>query len=307
VSTFARAGYVRFATLLAVALALLLSGVVVGAAGGPLIMGTANSAGTTNTSLTTSSTGTALLVTQTGTGTALRGVAANGIAGFFSSANGSGVSGVVAANNKYGVYGGNDAATFGGGAAVRADGKQNNGVVATTANAAADALRGVNTGGGQALDLVVNAGVAPMTVNSDTKVADLNADLLDGMDSAQFIQGLGVSAASAVSMSAGNDASVGGAAYGFTAKYFCPISLASDGSVTFHNSTANVMNVFYDNGLAGPVYNSLAGGGDLSIPTAAIGEGLTIQFQGTWIGTVWLFSVHRATDCHMQAQWIVRN
>jgi hypothetical protein len=189
VSIFENARSVRLATLLAIALALLVSGVVGGAAGAALIMGAANSAGTSNTSLTTTSTGTALLTTQNGTGTALRGVASNGIAGFFTSANGSGVSGVVAANTKYGVYGGNDAATFGGGAAIRASGQQNNGVVATTANAAADAVRAINTGGGQALDLVVNADVPPMSVNSNTKVVNLHADLFDGLDYDDILQG----------------------------------------------------------------------------------------------------------------------
>jgi hypothetical protein len=68
------------------------------ASGGSLVMGASNSAGTSNTSLTTDSTGTALLVTQTGAGTALRGsaTAVSGIAGFFTSANGPGVSGVTA-------------------------------------------------------------------------------------------------------------------------------------------------------------------------------------------------------------------
>ena len=75
----------RFATLLAVGLALLVSGVVAGAAGGNFILGQSNSAGTSNTSLTTSSTGNALLVTQNGTGTAIRGStgSGSGIAGFF--------------------------------------------------------------------------------------------------------------------------------------------------------------------------------------------------------------------------------
>ena len=50
------------------------------ASGGSLVMGAANSAGTTNTSLTTASTGTALLVTQTGAGTALRGSATAALA-----------------------------------------------------------------------------------------------------------------------------------------------------------------------------------------------------------------------------------
>jgi hypothetical protein len=48
-----------------------------------------------------------------------------------------------------------------------------------------------NTGGGPALKAVVNPGAAPLTVNSSTKVANLNADQLDGMSSSQFVQGGG--------------------------------------------------------------------------------------------------------------------
>ena len=44
-----------------------------------------------------------------------------------------------------------------------------------------------NTGGGTAAAFVANAGVAPFTVNSSTKVANLNADRLDGLDSTAFL------------------------------------------------------------------------------------------------------------------------
>jgi hypothetical protein len=135
----------RFASLVAIGLALLVSGVVTGAAGGNFILGQANSAGTSNTSLTTSSTGNALLVTQNGTGTAIRGStgSGSGIAGFFTSGSGSGVSGVVGAENSYGVYAGNDSANEGTGAAMRVNGKQNEGVIATSDDT--NALRGVVT------------------------------------------------------------------------------------------------------------------------------------------------------------------
>lgn len=68
------------------------------AAGQPLVMGAANSAGTANTSLAAASSGTALLVTQTGTGTALRGsaVGAGSIAGFFTANSGTGHALVIA-------------------------------------------------------------------------------------------------------------------------------------------------------------------------------------------------------------------
>ncbi len=104
------------------------------AAGGPVIMGAANSAGTTNTSLTTSSSGTALLVTQNGSGTALRGsaVGAGSIAGFFTANNGTGISGVTGNPNSFGAFAQNNGAS-GTGAALRANGGQNHGVNASTA------------------------------------------------------------------------------------------------------------------------------------------------------------------------------
>ena len=43
-----------------------------------------------------------------------------------------------------------------------------------------------NTGSGTALNLIGGAGAAPFRVNSNTKVASLNADFLDGLDSTGF-------------------------------------------------------------------------------------------------------------------------
>jgi hypothetical protein len=123
------------------------------AAGDPLLIGnTANTAGTANTTLATTSSGTALLVTQNGTGTALRGsaVGAGSIAGFFTAANGTGISGVTAKSSGYGVFGSNDG-DYGGlstGAGVRANGKNNHGLVATTDNGGANAVRATNAGVG---------------------------------------------------------------------------------------------------------------------------------------------------------------
>jgi hypothetical protein len=45
--------------------------------------------------------------------------------------------------------------------------------------------------GSTALDLEVASGMAPMNVNSSTKVTTLNADLLDGKNSTAFVQGDG--------------------------------------------------------------------------------------------------------------------
>ncbi len=136
----------RLVFLVAIGLALLFSGVVTSAAGGNFILGQANSAGTSNTSLTTSSDGNALLVAQNGPGAAIRGSTGSGagVAGFFSSGSGSGVVGVVANKNSYGVYAANDGVTSGAGAALRANGKQNEGIIATSDQT--NAVRGVVTG-----------------------------------------------------------------------------------------------------------------------------------------------------------------
>jgi hypothetical protein len=118
------------------------------AAGGPVILGAANDAGTTNTSLTTSSTGTAMLVTQNGTGTALRGsaVGAGSIAGFFTANNGTGISGVTGASGSYGVFAQNNGAA-GAAGALRASGGNNHGIVATTAGSpAANAVKAIHSG-----------------------------------------------------------------------------------------------------------------------------------------------------------------
>ncbi|MGH3087889.1 MAG: hypothetical protein ACRDSJ_11305, partial [Rubrobacteraceae bacterium] len=63
-------------------------------------------------------------------------------------------------------------------------------VSALTSNAKSATLRLVNQRGGAALDLRVKQGKAPMKVNSDTQVANLNADELDGKDSGAFLQNL---------------------------------------------------------------------------------------------------------------------
>jgi hypothetical protein len=58
-------------------------------------------------------------------------------------------------------------------------------------SATAPALRSFNTGGGPALGLSVGAGKAPFTTNSAVKVANLNADQLDGYDSSAFVRQMG--------------------------------------------------------------------------------------------------------------------
>jgi hypothetical protein len=117
----------RFATVLAIILALFVTGVVAGAAGSSLIIGSeANNAGTANTQLLTNSNVVAFKLYQQGPGTALM--------GYTTPLTGAtrGVYGRVDSPNGDGVQARNGAASGGTGAALRAIGGANPGVVATS-------------------------------------------------------------------------------------------------------------------------------------------------------------------------------
>jgi hypothetical protein len=74
----------------------------------------------------------------------------------------------------------------GAGAGVYGTSTNGFGVLAQSASATSAALKAQNSGGGTAGSFVVNSGVAPFKVSSSTKVASLNADQLDGLDSTQL-------------------------------------------------------------------------------------------------------------------------
>jgi hypothetical protein len=112
-------------------------------------IGQTNSAGTTNTSLETNSTGPAFSTIQRGTGSALRGDSTSGPGGYFSTTNA----------GHFGVHAVEDATSVGAGAALRAEGKRNNGVHATSDQNGRDAVLAVHNGGGVAIE-AYSAGVA---------------------------------------------------------------------------------------------------------------------------------------------------
>ena len=66
------------------------------------------------------------------------------------------------------------------------------GVVGKSASTPAATIK--NTGGATALSLLVNSGKPPFTVNSTTRVTNLNADLLDSHDSTYFLPKTGKAA-----------------------------------------------------------------------------------------------------------------
>src|SRR6266545_683698 len=90
---------------------------------------------------------------------------------------GKGVYGTAATGAGIGVYGRHTGAS-GTGPGVRGQ----------SVPAAGPGVLGVNQAGGPGLAAVVSAGTPPLAVNSDTKVPNLNADLLDGLGATAFWQ-----------------------------------------------------------------------------------------------------------------------
>jgi hypothetical protein len=66
----------------------------------------------------------------------------------------------------------------------------------------------VNSGSGTALDLHVGSGHAPFTVNSATKVANLNASLLGGIGPTGFVQGGGKEVTAELELTVGQSATL---------------------------------------------------------------------------------------------------
>jgi len=158
----------RFALVAAISIALFIGGLASGSAGMPFVLGRSNSAGTETTQLgANTASDPILLVQQEGSGTAVRGEAHGGIAGFFSSGNGLGVSGVTGYAESYGVYAGNDAADGGRGGALRARAVATTAIVATSEQLPPIAIDGPDD-------------QPPLIVNSSVKVENLHADAVDG-------------------------------------------------------------------------------------------------------------------------------
>ncbi len=126
----------------------------VAAAGTPLYIGrTDNNAGTADTQLLTNSSITAFTLYQQGPGTALMGYVTR------TSGNGRGVYGRTDSPNGDGVQARNNASSAGSGAAIRAFGVNNDGIVASTANASKAGVTATNSGNGPAVEAIGKPGV----------------------------------------------------------------------------------------------------------------------------------------------------
>jgi hypothetical protein len=145
-----------------------------GATGEALQLGTTNTS-SSQTTLTATLASPVFKVVNLGAAAALRGDAQNGIGVNGVSVSGNGQQGE--SQSGIGLVGVHKATTG-----------ANPGVQGTTASTdpLSAGVLGKNIGGGPGLRVVVNAGAPPLAVNSPVKVANLNADLLDGLDGSAF-------------------------------------------------------------------------------------------------------------------------
>jgi hypothetical protein len=164
---------IRLATALAgaAATAVVLAGTSGATHIGPLQLGHPNTS-TDPTTLTANLAAPVLKVVNQGSASALRGDAQNGIGVTGVSVTGTGQSGE--SQSGIGLLG-----------THKSESGISPGVQGTTpsTNPLAAGVVGRNTGGGPGLRSIVNAGAPPLAVNSNVKVASLNSDLLDGLDS----------------------------------------------------------------------------------------------------------------------------
>lgn len=132
-----------------------------------------------------------------------------------------------------------------------------------------------------------------------------DADKLDGIDSAGFIQGGGSADGQAVALAPNTNQFIGPAFGGLVRlSYSCPSNVGGNGTLKISNASSGNANLFVDSGGANPDYFALGAGGFVNYPAAAGGESFFIQMQGSpGVALVSAATVHRpaSNDCHTQA------
>jgi hypothetical protein len=185
-----------------------------------------------------------------------------------------------------------------------------NKVTVLKGSASTTLLRVTNDGSGPALNLQVkNPGTAPIVLDAEStgKVVYLNADMLDGKNSTQFIGGNGSVTQYAIALSPGGISPViwgpTNDAPEWSIGYVCPSNLATNGTYRILANYPGPLNLFIDQGLSDPEYVVLPNNVEITRPANKSGEWVHMQMQSPagWIADIDMFSVHRANDCHIQA------
>jgi hypothetical protein len=165
------------------------------------------------------------------------------------------------------------------------------------------------SGAGPALSLKVGSG-APLAVNSSQKVANLNSDEVDGLEGTSFVQGGGTTIQGKEAIPAGDNQTVLTTSNpNIQVRYICAMNTSDPGSLYISSPGGTEdLNVLIDSSTFSSIQHfviSPNGSGAVSLLAYPDGSHTTIQAQGTNVATIEVFSFHRATDCHVQAQALV--
>jgi hypothetical protein len=164
------------------------------------------------------------------------------------------------------------------------------------------------SGAGPALRLLVDSG-PPLAVNSSTRVANLNADQIDGKDFSGFVQGNATVRYRKVEIPAGTSAPIiNFSDPALRVSYGCPSSPQTTNGVMFINySGSEPVNVFFARHSSSSTHHHLLEPGGLDSFSLGVQstEHVTFQAQGTNLATIEVFTVERTSDCHAQAQALV--
>jgi hypothetical protein len=142
-------------------------------------------------------------------------------------------------------------------------------------------------------------------LGANARAAD--ADLLDGLNSTAFMAGPGKVIEEVVALPPGSSGGVMLEEGLFNIQYQCPDVLSDNGTVGLLNVTFGTVNLFTDNGSTNPTYQQVPASNFAPTAAAATGEFITFQVHAPNVGiaTINVMSVHRASDCHVQAQAVI--
>jgi hypothetical protein len=88
--------------------------------------------------------------------------------------------------------------------------------------------------------------------------------------------------------------------------YQCPANLANNGVFILYNDSGSAANVFVESGDANPSYTQMAASAQMNLGASASGDSFHVQAQGALgVLTIEAATVHRASDCHAQAQGVL--
>ncbi len=211
--------------------------------------------------------------------------AAGGVVDVTNTGTTNGVQGLTTAGSASGVYGEN---TSGGGFGL-----------AGRAGSTGHAVYGDNTGSGFAgyFEDKVHIG-GSLDCSGCVGASDL---------SETYLKGSGSATGQALAVTAGANTFLGPPLNGFLRlSYFCPSPTSNTGFLWVYNDSGSVANVFTESGDANPTYRSMAAGANFFVPASPAGDSWHIQAQGApGVQTIEAAAVHRAGDCHAQAQGIL--